>query len=118
MHSEHIDQSSGVAESSDDEEEEYEQHFERREQGRRETSIVADGPSDPIVTFQPDNSRVFDTDHSRKRRADDMFHGALSPTLGEEVGLLRYPHLWPIKHMRRTYDEPASDVTLLGGNSQ
>jgi hypothetical protein len=116
MHSEHIDQTSGVAESSDDEDEEYETP--RREPTRRETSLVADGPADPIISFQTDTSRSFPPDHSRKRRADDVYLGALSPTSNEEVGLLRYPHLWPIKHARRSYEEPTMDVTLLGDNSQ
>ena len=117
IHSEHIDQSSGVAESSDDEDEEYESHFERRDP-RREAATVADGPTEPIITFQTENPRSFPSDNHRKRRVDDLFHGALSPSSNEEVGLLRYPHLWPIKHARRSYEEPTTDVTLLGDNSQ
>ena len=117
MHSEHIDQTSGVVESSDDEDEEFEAHFERRDPVRQ-SSVVADGPVEPIITFQAESARVFPSDNPRKRKAEDIFLGALSPSAGEEACMLRYPHLWPIKHTRRTYEEPSMDVNLLGGNSQ
>ena len=108
-HSERLEEESGYAESSDDEEE---VHSERRDSPPRSCNIV-ESAEDTILTFQPaENLRSFSGEHSRKRRADDMYLGPLSPTASDELALLRYPHLWPIKHARRSYEDPSDGAAF------